>query len=356
MKYLRLIPWLVVSLVMATFVWVIFSRVTGQAKWLEVEVPSPVVIGRVLPVSIVLKAGRPDEFLRFDLHWKDRRGVSRGLLSSGQPVRVRADVSVYRYYLPVPAHSELGQVYGVIYLSPTGLWAERTRVCTLDLDMVGPAMAPAGAGRSRRVAAYDQSLGPPLKRQDSRAVRWLTAVLWLTAGVAVWRVAGISRSDPPGPDGSTAARWVWFAVACLLALAWEATAAEGPVGDYLRRMAMAHGWYTGRRHVQEVLTLAVVAASLVFALVALRRDHARPVSWVFSGIDAYGGVSAVSFISLHDADAWLAVPVLTIPTGQILKLAAALLAVGGALGAVWAADRRVADGAGAQSGRGSSVG
>jgi hypothetical protein len=116
----------------------------------------------------------------------------------------------------------------------------------------------------------------------------------------------------------------------VVAAVWEASPADSVLGEVFRNFAKAHGYYDGRRGLQEILTALVIGVSIVFAILALRRDHAQPIAVVFTGADVYWCIAAVSFISLHDADAWLATPLWTIPVVQVVKLGAALVAVCGA--------------------------
>ena len=57
------------------------------------------------------------------------------------------------------------------------------------------------------------------------------------------------------------------------------------------------------------------------------RRAGLPASLLFCAADIYWGITAVSFISLHNADAWLATPVLGIPIVQFSKLVLAIIAV-----------------------------
>ena len=330
MKRLRHAPLLVGLLVVATVSWILIGRTANRSKWLQVEIPEQVVRGGRVPLTLTLKAPPPAGLLRVDLHWKDSRRESRGLLSTARPQLIRADESTYCFDLPVPSRPAPDYVYGVIYVSPTGRWAERTRTCTFEPIVVSPTIDPAKLGKSRRIAAYDQHPGPPPKRQDSRGVRWISSLLWSLAGILCWRVRWLRWRNPSSLAHPDTVRWSWLTLACLLAAAWEASTGEMMLGDLLRKFAISHDWYNGRRHLQEGLTVIVIAVAMVCAVVALRRDHAQPVSLVFSSADVYWSVSAVSFISLHDADAWLATPLFTIPVVQVVKLAAAFVAVSGA--------------------------
>ncbi len=324
-------PQIIGLLVVAAVLWVLISRGTRQATWLQVETGEEIAVGGTVPVAITLPAPAPGAFIRCDLHWRDARRVPQGMLSTVGAQPIRAGQRVYRFNLPVPARFTPAYIYGVIYISPTGRWSDRTQVCTLEPFVVGPPKVKAGTNRLHRVAAYDQPLGPPPKRPDSRGMRWLSALLWACAGALCarmqLRLRGVAAA---GPANATVRRWTWLTLACLLAAIWEASTAEAQLGELLRRIAVAHDWYEHRRHLQEVLTVVVVAAATVVAALALRRDHAQPVALVFSSVDIYWTVAAVSFISLHDADAWLATPLYSLPIGQVVKLAAALIAVSGA--------------------------
>jgi hypothetical protein len=330
MKPLRHAPLVVALLATAALSWVLITRASDRTRWLQVEMPTQIVSGGRAQVTLTLEAPPPAGLLCADLHWKNARKESRSTLSTSRPQAIRAGQTTYRFDLPVPSRPGLAYVYGVIYVTPTGQWRDRTRACTTDPVAVSATLNPASASQQQVIAAHDQPLGPPPKRQDSQLVRWTSALLWALTGILCWSLRLRLPDTDAGPVNLLARRWAWLALACILAAAWEASAAESGLGDWLRRMAISRGWYDDRRRLQEVLTAIVFAVSLLVALVALRRDHAQPISLVFSSADTYWGMSAISFISLHDADAWLATPVLTIPVAQIVKLAAAAVAASGA--------------------------
>lgn len=329
MKPLRHAPLFVALLAVAALSWVLITRASDRSRWLQVEIPAQIVTGSSAQVVLTLNAPLPTGFLGIDLHWKHAGREPRGTLSTARAQLIRPDQRDYRFDLPVPARPSLDFVYGVIYVSPTVRWSDRTRACLTEPVAVSPTLDPAKTGKRRTIVAHDQLLRPPPKRQDSQFVRWISVLLWSLAGFWCWRARLPAPGTDPSPANPLTARWTWLALACVLAAVWEASAAESGLGDLLRRLAISRGWYGSRRHLQEVLTGIVLAISLVTAVVALRRDHAQPVSLVFSSVDAYWGISAISFISLHDADAWLATPVFSLPVVQVVKLAAALVAVSG---------------------------
>lgn len=330
MRQLRHIPLVIVLGALAALCWVLITRASERARWLQIEGPAQFVLGSRAQIMIRLQPPLPAGLLCVDLHWKNARRESRGTLSVSRPQAIGASATEFRFDLPVPARPGLEYIYGVIYVTPTGRWSDRTRVCLTDPLPVSSTVDPAQAGKRRAITAQDQALGPPPRRQDSAAARRSLALLWPLAGILCWRVGRRLRSAHPDPTDPQAGRWAWLAFACVLAAAWEATAAEPVLGDLLRRFAMTHGWYDDRRRLQEVMTALVIAISVLLAALALRRDHAQPVSLVFTSADAYWGISAISFISLHDADAWLATPVFSIPVVQVVKLAAAFVAICGA--------------------------
>lgn len=334
MKLLRTTPIVVAFLAVATITWVLVRRASRQSEWLRAEVSAQVAAGGRFAVNLTLTDPRPGQLLRVDLHWKDGQRQSRGMLSTVGAQPIRAGVRDYRFDLPVPAREGAAYLYGVVFVSPTGRWSDRTHTALLEPIAVSPILDAEKAGRMRRIAAHDQSPGPPPKRQDSRVVRWANALFLTLAAILCWQARRREGGESGGAAGLVAVRWTGLALACALAAGWEASAVDAALGDALRQLAMARGWYDGRRHLQEVLTGIVIAASVVGAVVALRRDHAQPASLVFSGVDAYWGIAAVSFISLHDADAWLATPVAGVPVVQVGKGAAAFAAACGALLAV----------------------
>ena len=327
---LRYTPLVVGLLVVVAVSWVLVTRPTDEATWLQVEIPAQVASGERMPVTITLKAPVPAGFLSVDLHWMDESGKSHGYLSAAPARLIRSSELVYRFDLPVPVRPGLDAVFGVMVVSATGEWVDRTRVCTFEPVAVTSKVDPAKAGQLHGVIAHEQLLEPSPPRQDSSVMRWAGVLLWSLAGIVSWRMRLLARGAGPGLVFPLASRWAGLALACLLAAVWEASGVESSLGDLLRRIATDHGFYEGRRHWQEALTVIVVTVSVLVAVAALRRDHAQPVSVVFTGADAYWAISAISFISLHDADAWLATPVLRIPVVQVVKLAAALVAVSGA--------------------------
>ena len=329
-----------VLLAVAGLTWWVVNRGPEPAGWLHVEIPEQAVIGERFPVTVVLHVTRANELVRADLHWKDSRYDSRGLLSTAPAQLTGARERAYTFDLSVPARDAMAYVYGVIYVSPTGRWTERTRVCTFEPIRVTGKSEPGRTQKRRRVAAFDLTFQPTSKRSDSGVIRWTTATLLLVAGFICARLrrsGGVNGSSQADDDR---VRWGWLALACLVAAIWEATTAESFLGDMLRKFAVHYGLYSKRRFFQQLLTTAAVVVSASVAAAALRRARVQPASWLFCTADVYWGISAVSFISLHDVDALLATPVLTIPVVQIVKLVLALTAVaatGGALRAAAAA-------------------
>lgn len=307
--------------------WWLIKRGPLPSTWLRVEIPAQAVIGRNFPVTVVLHDGPADQLLGVDLHWRNSREEFRGTLSGSVPQRTSGGQRAYTFNLSLPARDGLAYIYGVIYVSPTGRWNDRTRACTFEPVAVTASLDPRKSQLRRQAVAHDLNLQLALKRRDSEVVRWGSVALLAIAGLICARLLHRERANESGPVAEVPTRWGWLALACLLVALWEATTAESVVGNMLRHFAIGHGWYEQRRFFQELLTTAVIVASTGVATAALRRARVQPASLVFCAADVYWRVSAVSFISLHDADAWLATPVLGLPVVQLVKLVLAVTAV-----------------------------
>lgn len=297
-------------------------REPDVARWLRVVIPAGAVPGKDFPVQVDLYVTRALEYLRVDLHWVDERGIDRGVLGSAPAQATGIEERTYQFRVPVPPQEGLTGLFGVVYVSPTGRWQDRVRVCRTERIPLVARPDPAVADKRIRVRLFEEFPARVTSRHDAAPVRGLTAALFLgVAAVCGWNSrAGRRRAD------AARLRWDWLAGACLVAAGWEAFAVEARLGEVLREFALAHGLYSQRQLFQQVASGLIGLGSVGLALNRLRRDHAQPFAVTFSAVDVYWGVAAISFISLHDVDTWLVAAVFSLPAVQFVKLMAAVVA------------------------------
>ena len=307
------------------------------AAWLKVEGPRIAVVGQPFVLRITTNSATPAGVLSADLHWSTTRHENRRFLSQGiaQPVEARGATLIFP--VAVPTREDLGYVRAVVYIGPTSRWQERIEAATSEfISVVSVAAAARGGAESREIAMFDQRPDPAPFRQDSRFAQALIATFWAAAALWWWE----RRKTPPGlgdGDGAATQNWRVPASFCFGAAVWEALPLEGIIGEWARAFAINHRWYDERVGFQVVITSLIIVAAfgLIAAMWARNRNGASRCVWL--GLGCYAGVSLASLVSLHKVDAVLAATIRGISVLQWVQVAAAMLAVGGSVGAKTAA-------------------
>ena len=290
--------------------------------WLEVDGPRYVESGQFLHIRVRLAPLGTSQFLTADLHWARTHDRSEGYLSTGGAKEVGRDGGSYDYLIPVPPRPGLRFARAVVYLSRTGDWNTHSRVAGSDfIEVLTNGLSNSQMGVVPLRMTYERA---PVRfhARVYDAPRYLTGLLLLVAAVVAWRrFAGVAT---PGVAGGT--NWLKLVGAFGAAALWELFGLEGPVDDFVRRVAHQEDWYYLRGGVQEVAISVIVAIALLLAWRVVRGCARHQL--VEGSLLLYVALSAVNLVSLHSIDqlanlSWHGVTLI-----QSLKLAcAAVLAV-----------------------------
>jgi hypothetical protein len=206
---------------------------------------------------------------------------------------------IFDFSVPVSARPGMRFVMGVIYLSPTGNWSDRTRAAITRVIPVNTNGIPdlPLALESLPVQSLDET--SEARPAPSAFPRILTALIFLLVAVKA-ATNGRSASDFQTNYGQTKRWWWMLASAFLLACLWELFNLETLLGDQARVWARAVDLYYPRVLFQKI-AISGVAAATIFSLV---RVWLRPIPYrgglLFFG--AYLGLAAVNLLSLHAID------------------------------------------------------
>jgi hypothetical protein len=256
-----------------------------------------------------------------DLHWLGSRSTAHGFLVGSPPQRVDARQEAYSFELPVDARSDLGQVQGIIFLSPTGSWEDRIEAATTAPIAVQPhgTLEP-----FTRIPVYDVRHESVPQSAPSPVLRASIAVLWLLSSIALWRRSARLGRDRLEPARSPSVRLRWLAAACLLAALWELSSLETFISQIARAGALEHDLYAERFWAQQWITLAFLAGVLAWLAFTLRGSPLRRTDVIAAALGLYAGISLSSLVSLHEIDSILSATILSIPAAQVAKLSVAI--------------------------------
>ncbi len=238
-----------------------------------------------------------------------------------------ADATNLSFRVSIPEQQDLGFVQAIVFLSPTGRWADRTRVAFSELIPVEAARLGGGEGKwpDRILKAYAPEPVASPKVRQSTAVQTATVLLFLGSALLVrgrpWiREVGDGSTNPP--------RWrrhflFW---ALLLGAASEAFSPGEVLVNRLRAAALVHGRYNEREPLQQALTLAVALSAVLWGLRSGRGSSPLPLRVAWAAWAGWLGVAATGALSLHAIDRLDATEVAGFSTLQAVRLVAATVA------------------------------
>ncbi len=320
-------------------------------NWITADAPAWGVVGRPFEVQAALKDIPQEGSLMADLHRVTRVGHSQGRMSSGGSFQAVSDGS-YRFTMRVKPEDGLEYIGVVIFLTPTGRWADRILAVSSEPIPVKPEEPGAKPAPIRKLRLFWSGYRPvsgdrtqgnpesprgrevaePAPLRTRTTVRIVLFVLLSSAGLLSLRLS--TRRDA-GDAGSARPRgpWLAFGVILLLASAAELFLLDEMITEWGRRMALQSNLYFVRRPFQMLLISVVGAAGACYFIFSLltafeRRSvsHARLAAL---GIMLYLAVSFVEMLSFHYVDKWKDRLVLGVSVIDLLKgvFAAAVLAV-----------------------------
>lgn len=314
--------------VLAGLGWHVLHRTEQQASWLRVEAPAQVqrqqnVVFRVT----VLDSG--SHYLNVDLHGWTRREHRLDAVSHAAPQRVAPNQSA-TFSLPMPERSDLYTIRAVVYLSPTGLWADHTRVAMTAPIEIATSSTASASQELVTLRAEDTAPDPGTPRQEILTLRFALGGLWFVVAALTTRFWLRLRCASATPEVRKLSATLGFCSALSFITAGvEFTGAEAWLDDGARHFAMSHDLYDQRLSSQKIavfFSLAILAT--VIALLPRLRCR-RLVGALFLNAT----VVAIAIFSLHDTDTLLYTIVGHVPVEQLLKLSAVAIAFWGVRGA-----------------------
>lgn len=279
-------------------VWWWLGRLEGRVDWLKVEGSPHATVGEPLPIRVHIAGLTGPSYLCADLHWANTHDTSNGYLASGGAKRVGKEGGSFDFEIRVQATNGLRFVNGIIYLSPTGDWNDRTFAAATGLI---PVTSGQNSSASKLVRLPVQLLEDNAqgKIQATTIPRLMIGFLLLASAVVAWVncrfvASSLERSDEKHR------RWQVVAAALTLACIWELFGLENWVGNHARALAHAGDVYYSRAVFQKALISATLAATFVFLCFLWRKRGAYQLLLVFFGL--YLAISAVNLLSFHSID------------------------------------------------------
>jgi len=340
MKQLRLVFFVFAAVVLSGIAWQVVRTSQPPAKWLRVEAPRAVAVNGTLSLRLTLSPPAPSGLLGADLHWSGSRHEPHGYLSGSAPQAVTSAGGVFNFAIPVPPRPNLQRVFAVIYLGPSDRWSERTHAAMTEEI---PVAVTAGNGGTALVplAVHDEISDPEIRVDEVPPVRGLIALLW---AVAAW-CGGRNAGRTGAADGRIVPSWIrqhWLALACLAAALLEGSGCGLLLTGRLRAFALAHHFYFERRGVQQLATLGAIVGAAGVGWFALVRVRPPGQSLALLALGCFAALALAEVISQHEVDRLFAMALGPLPLIQVLKLAAAGVALAGLWPAPSAADVPVA--------------
>lgn len=351
-------------------------------RWVAAEAPAYAVVGRPFEVRVAVNEISEKGSLLADLHQVTRVGHSQGRMSSGGSFPAESG-GTYTFTMGVKEQEGLENVGVVIFLTPTGRWADRVMAVSSapipvkreeagakpappkrlrlywsgfrPVDGDRPQGSPDSRGREAQPSSEDRPRNGPESPEGTRGrpaqptqpgsrdnaertplrtrttVRIVLFVLLLCGGglsllLSTRRGTGDGAARRKGP-------WLAFGVILLLASVVELFLVDEMITEWGRRMALQSNLYFVRRPFQMLLISVVAAAgacTFLFSLfTAFKRRSVSHARLAGLGIMLYLAVSFVEMLSFHYVDRWKDRLVLGVSAIDLLKgaFAALVLAV-----------------------------
>ena len=293
-------------------VWFGWIQSRPPAAWLHVEAPRQAIVGESFPVRVTLRNPESGTRLGVDLHWASSRREPRGFLATSPRQAVEERERTYRFDLPVAPREDLGNLFAIVFLSPSGRWDDRT--AAVETPLV-PVRTSGTLGALEAIPVHSLTRGAVPLASAAPSLRWAIAALWFLTGFRLWRHRGSGGAG-------------WLALACLVAALWELANAEVALAGFARVAALDQRLYAYRHWLQSGATLAIVSLTIVLVITTLLRAPVRNAAFLVAALWLYAGISLASLVSFHETDRWLASPVFTVPFAQVAKLGIAVGTLG----------------------------
>jgi hypothetical protein len=335
-------------------------------NWVTAEAPAKAVVGRPFEVRAQLKDIPQAGSLLADLHRVTREGHSQGRMSSGGSFPAVSG-GTYRFTMRVKPEEGLEYVGVVIFLTPTGRWADRilavssepipvkpeepgakpapTKKLRLfwsgyrpvsgpgpdseDRSRVGPEPGEQAKGREAQPApqsrprpeSRDNAVRTP--RRTQTPVRIVLFALLFAGGLLSLRLSRQRDDGKPGEVARVKRPWAAFGIVLLLASIVELFLLDETITEWGRGMALQSNLYFVRRPFQMLLISVIAALGVSYFLysvfTAFRRRSISHARLAGLGIIFYLAVSLVEMLSFHYVDKWKDRLVLGVSVIDLLK-------------------------------------
>lgn len=308
------------------------GRLPDQPTWLSLTLPARAVLHSNFTAQITLRKPHTG-FVGFELLWHDRQRAYQGRLPAPPVQRVHPGQADYEFTIPVTPVPGLRFVSGLVFLSPTGLWEDRTAVAVTGYYQ--PLTTPTdtnGVPWPRRTTHAHFPRSPEFYPPPSRTARTLTAALFMAAAASMALVLVTTRRHRSrSASGEPAGGVVLLIVIQLACGAWEQLEIGERLANRVREAMQVHGVYKERHTAQQPLTGLALAAGSACMWALLRSRMPGTLRTTAAGCAAYGAIAVLSAISLHAVDVLSLVRLGPFPAVQALELGAAATALLGTL-------------------------
>jgi len=315
---------LILLVMAAALIWWGLERLERHADWLRVEAPRRAVAAQILPMRVHLAPLAEPARVCADLHWAVTRDKTMGYLATGGSKAVSKEGGDFDFQIMVTPMAGLRFVTGIIYLSGTGSWADHTLVAATEPIPVSSDPGAQAETRMERLRLQPPDDGANGHARPAMLPRLLTVLLFLAAAVVARRAGRTTEGSPPNPETGW---WQILAVLLVLTCLWELFGLEDELGERIRAMAQASGFYYLRAVVQKVV-ISVAGAATVVSLVIVWRARS-PRRWLVTFFGLYLAISAVNLVSLHAVDRMVDLSWHGVSLVQALKLVCAAMTLEG---------------------------
>jgi len=290
----------------------VYILMTGNADWLTIETPSYAVPGTNFIVKVKLINPEQGLMLGVDLHHMDNEKNTRGCFSVGRPLEIKDNESVYYFSVPVPCRGNTSYIFPVITLSKDGSWSGRVKAA--ESEPVPVQLSGQVPDRIILMQRKTRDTGEKVSRiiHESDILSFVTAALWAAFAVMLL----IKRNMHFSP---------LLTLTSAVSAVWEGSGSSTAIALYLRGIALHAGAYSLRREPQQILTFIIILACAAVIIYLFSVFHKSHITIILICFTIFWSISLLRIFSLHEIDRILTLTIAGIQTGQLIRLACAVL-------------------------------
>jgi hypothetical protein len=264
-------------------------------------------VGEPFHIKVTLRQPISLNDVRVDLHWATGRREPRGFLV--EAALTSEETATLDATVRIPSRADLGFVQVVVFVSPSGMWADHTLAATSEQIAVRHVSSAPASSVLNPLAVYDDTATDPAVPADSYVLNICITLLWLTSVVVLRR-----HSTEPGAAP--------LLVACLLAASWELLPIEGALSRSARSVMLEQGLYYQRQAFQVFASTVVIATVAGFVALTTGGNRVWRLAWI--GFWIWTGITLIGLISLHAVDKVLAMNAAGLSASGVARLGAAV--------------------------------